>query len=206
MIWSRLVGIAVAVATSTVAFAKVGTIDIGSLARESEVVAVGTVTDIGKVGGVNVAFVDKTEFIKGFAFERIAFVAEPTWKCDTSDAVVGERVLLFLAEIPNSRPVLGGLDIVSAKKACTRSGSSLYLLGHSGRGRIRLFQRGKDWVARVRLSEDYPPELNVNLTLPRSAPVVRESEKLGAISVDYLRTIPGRTIRGRIAQETRSVD
>jgi hypothetical protein len=108
--------------------------------------------------------------------------------------------LLYLEEIPNSRPALGGLDIVGAKKACARSGADLFLLGHSGRGRVPLFQSGRDWFARVRLSEDYPPELNVNLTLPRSAPVVKESGKAGVISLDYLRTVPSRALRGRIAQ------
>jgi hypothetical protein len=206
MIWSRLVGIGFAsIAFSSFAFARVGTIDVGVLARESEVVVVGTVTYVGNVGGVKVAFVDRTEFIKGFAFDRIAFVAEKTWACNTSSAVVGERVLLYLEEIPDSRLAFRELDLVGAKKACARTGTSLFSLGHSGRGRIPLFQRGKDWYAKVGLSGDYPPELNVNLTIPRGAPVVMESEGVGVISVDYFRTMLGGDVRGRMSRGTRNV-
>jgi hypothetical protein len=184
----RLIGIGISLALSSVATARVVTIDIKVLAKQSPVVVVGTVTYVREVAGVQVAFVDRTQFLKGFSFSRIAFVAEPTWACDTSNAVVGERVVLYLCEIPTVKG-FGPLDLDAAKNACAGFGANLYALGHSGRGRIPLFLRGNDWFARVRLAEGYPPELNVNLTAPWKTPLLKESERSGFVRLGYFSSL-----------------
>jgi hypothetical protein len=69
--------------------AKVATISIGELARESDLMMVAEVQRVEVKAGVKIARVRVIRFVKGEAECPIAFVAEPTWTCDTSAAVQG---------------------------------------------------------------------------------------------------------------------
>jgi len=69
--------------------AKVATISIGELARESDLILVSKVRRVEVEAGVKIARVRVIRFVKGEAECPIAFVAEPTWTCDTSAAVPG---------------------------------------------------------------------------------------------------------------------
>lgn len=167
---------------STVVHAKVATVSLHELVRLSDIILVGEVERVEVKAGVKVARVRSSQFIKGHAECPIAFVAEATWTCDISTAVPGEPVLLYLKSVgqPKSR-TMKGQDLGAVQAACKREGVQLYVLSHSGRGRIRLsLERGR-WVAPVTPGEGKGPGLNVNLYVPKPIPTVPTSSGQRAI-------------------------
>ncbi|MGI8922645.1 MAG: hypothetical protein ACR2HJ_01165 [Fimbriimonadales bacterium] len=187
----------------SLAYARVATIDLGQLARLSDLIVVGEVAAIQKVGGVKVASVKTISFVKGVAECPIAFVAEPTWACDTSAAVVGERALLYLSPVPIlKKRAMNGQNLSGLVSACKRKGVILYVLSHSGRGRIPLKFSGSKWIASVRQGSRTASQLNVNLTLPRSAPIQKAPNGSRFVDLNYLAehskaaAYPSKTRRG----------
>ncbi len=148
--------------------AKVATIRIGELARESDLILVAEVQRVEVKAGVKIARVRVIRFVKGEAECSITFVAEPTWRCDTSAAVPGERVLLYLAAAvdPQER-TLNGKNVDAVQASCKREGTQLDVLSHSGRGRIPLSLNQGQWVAPVTRGDGRGPGLNLNLYIPR---------------------------------------
>ena len=107
--------------------AKVGTISIGELAQGSDLILVAEVQRVEVKAGVRIARVRVIRFIKGEAECPIAFVAEPTWTCDTSAAVPGERVLLYLtAAVDPQERTLNGKNVGAVQAWCKREGTQLY--------------------------------------------------------------------------------
>jgi len=156
--------------------AKVGTISIGELALESDLILVAEVQRVEVKAGVRIARVRVIRFVKGEAECPIAFVAEPTWTCDTSAAVPGERVLLYLtAAVDRRERTLNGKNVGAVQASCKREGTQLYVLSHSGRGRIRLSLTKGQWVAPVTRGDARGPGLNLNLYIPRPVATVRTS-------------------------------
>ncbi len=171
----------------SLAYSKVATIDLGRLARLSNLIVVAEVIAIQEVGGVKVASVKTISLVKGVAECPIAFVAEPTWACDTSAAVVGERVLLYLSPVPQlKKRTMNGQDLTAAASACKLNGVILYVLSHSGHGRIPLKLSGSKWIANVRQGPGTAPKLNANLTLPWSAPIRKAPNGSSFVGLNYL--------------------
>lgn len=156
-----------------VAQAKVATISLQELARYSDLILVGEVKRVELRSGVKVAFVRVGSVHKGRVEGPIAFVAEPTWTCDISSAKPGEPVLLYLDSLrPPKGRTMEGQDLGAAQAACKQEGVQLFLLGHSGRGKIALSLEKGRWVAPVTTGEGRGPGLNVNLYVPKPVPTV----------------------------------
>ena len=151
----------------------VGTIGVNRLAIGSQVIAVADVTEIVERSGVRVAVAKVVRGLKGAVpNDTIEFVAEKTWTCDISNAVLGERVLLYLIKVRDRDGVtMFKQDLSKAASMSRSAGRVLYELYHSGRGRI-VINRSKDgdWLAVKRRSGD-PWTLNVNLTAPKQVRV-----------------------------------
>ncbi len=162
--------------------AKVATISLGEMARHSDFILVAKVDHVVIRAGVKIARIRAIQFIKGGTERPIAFVAEPTWRCDTSAAVGGERVLLYLSRASNERTV-NGQNLGAVKAACKREGTQLFELSHSGRGRIRLNLHKGQWVAPVTPGEGRGPSLNVNLYIPRPINTLLTSPGHSAVSL-----------------------
>ena len=169
--------------------AKVATISIGELARASDLILVAEVQRVEVKAGVQVARVRVIRFIKGEAECPIAFVAEPTWTCDTSAAVPGERVLLYLtAAVAPQERTMNGKNVGAVQASCKREGTQLYVLSHSGRGRIRLSLTKGQWVAPVTRGDARGPGLNLNLYIPRPVATVLTSPGHRAVPLAELVT------------------
>src|SRR5262245_26570032 len=76
-------------------------VDFDATVKAADAIGIARVTEIATLDGVKVARATIIRPLRGVAAEsRVAFVAEPTWSCDTSWAVVGETVLLVLDTLP----------------------------------------------------------------------------------------------------------
>lgn len=152
---------------------KVATISIKDIAQSSQVIVVADVIEIVDRSGVRVAMAKVVRGLKGAVpNDTIEFVAEKTWTCDISNAVLGERVLLYLIKVRDRDGVtMFKQDLSKAASMSRSAGRVLYELYHSGRGRI-VINRSKDgdWLAVKRRSGD-PWTLNVNLTAPKKVRV-----------------------------------
>ena len=154
-------------AVASVASAKVGTIDLKQLTKQSGLIVVGRVTSVS-AGEIRMAEFQVEKTIKGHAPKRLQFVAEPTWRCDISDAKPGERLLLFL------NPVKAGTVIGKLMGKGKRVHQHAYLISDSGRGRIALLGSGSE--ERIEFKPDSwmePTEYVVNLLLPKDLPYQR---------------------------------
>ncbi len=147
----------IALLFTSIGHARVGNMTFADLLKGSQAVVVGRVTRIDWVEGVRVATAEVSQSIKG-SRKSVRFIAEATWACDTSDAVVGETALLCLTSF-DARPY-------NTKRSLT----GVFQLGHSGRGRIPLVLQNGVWTARVRRSKPGAQwELGTGLLAPKVA-------------------------------------
>lgn len=166
--------------------AKVANIEVGELAALSSVIAVATVAEVETISGVKVASAVIERVFKGAPGKRVRFIAQPTWICDISAAVKGERILLFLNNIGNWTPPKD-LDIRGASRTSDRAGEHLFVVSDSGRGRVVILHVGGVERAKVdRYDKQTQWQLNPNLLLPRGSAVLPTSAVSGSISLDAL--------------------
>jgi hypothetical protein len=85
---------------SQVAQAKISAQYIAELIQSSDEVVIATVTEVSEAspstGGFSVATAETKRTLKGVPVRTVRFYASPGWICDTSHAISGETVLLFL--------------------------------------------------------------------------------------------------------------
>ena len=81
---------------SATASARKGSANLDMLIAGSSVVVVGTVDSVTDHYGLRIADVVVDTWLKGAPAPRVRVDVAESWICDTSTAVVGERVLLFL--------------------------------------------------------------------------------------------------------------
>jgi hypothetical protein len=98
-------------------FAKVASIRFEELVESSDLIVVAEVDSVNRSLLKRYAQARVTEVWKGAETASVEFLASPTWTCDISAAIEGERVVLFLTQ--GKRP-----------------GS--YTIAYSGRGRMPL--------------------------------------------------------------------
>jgi hypothetical protein len=127
------------------AHARVAPIKLDELALENDGIAVARVDRIVTVGGVRVAEASVTRPLQGMeSVRRFAFIAQPTWTCDVSNAVWGETVVLFLTKVRDTRiidrEIAEFFPRMSSQfhSAWVKRHSSLplYEIADSGRGRL----------------------------------------------------------------------
>lgn len=97
--------------------AKVGSLSLAEMADASEVIVLAKVDSVSWLPWKRYATATIEEVWKGKETRTVEFLASPTWTCDVSEAVKGERVVLFLTHDPESRS---------------------YAIAHAGRGRMPL--------------------------------------------------------------------
>ena len=142
-LWLSLALVAATLAVSAAprpasATREVATITLSTLVEMSDVIGVGMVVDVADgVGTIEMLHAWKGGL--GFG-SRTTFRATPTWTCDTSRAVMGEILVMFLEA-----------------KGAESEGAHEYAIAHSGRGRMPL--SAVDGKARVVFSDIIMPEI-----------------------------------------------
>jgi hypothetical protein len=80
--------------------AKISAQYIAELIQSSDEVVIATVTEVSEAspstGGFRLATAETSRTLKGAPLRTVRFYASPGWICDTSHAISGEMVLLFL--------------------------------------------------------------------------------------------------------------
>jgi hypothetical protein len=122
--------------------ARVAAISLGDLARNSAIIGIVRVDQIRTVNGWRIATATiQTPIANVNAGQTVTFIAEPTWTCDTSGAVLGEQTLLFLTPLDRrfaaqTEGLTGKGGLNAAQDRLAKDGKVLYEITHSGRGRI----------------------------------------------------------------------
>lgn len=124
------------------AFAKPAPVSIARLVEASDVIVIGTTTDIISVAGVRVAVVQVDEAILASPVpEKIYYLAQRIWREGAAAGNMGERCILFLSRGPAERFETkrfghqGTSEFVSELQ--DRIGANcLYTLSSGGRGRM----------------------------------------------------------------------
>ncbi|GMW00978.1 MAG: hypothetical protein AMXMBFR84_21150 [Candidatus Hydrogenedentota bacterium] len=133
--WRATAFVVVCLSVSANAYAKVAKVQLDRLAADADVIVIATVTGIERGIGGRIAEATVETVVKGDAeIATVHYVASPTWVCDTSDAVKGERVLLFLNDIKKEEPEW--FRPVTRLKARARQLTHFYEIGWHGQGRL----------------------------------------------------------------------
>src|SRR5688500_10694183 len=128
----RWIGCGMAAAYVSPAEAKVARTSFPSLVSGSDVIAFATVVDVIDDHGIALARAVPKQTYKGKALAELFFVAEATWTCDTSEAVKGETVVLFLEKTKSQL-----VTIRNPKRPPIEiSSMPLFEIAHHGRGRM----------------------------------------------------------------------
>ena len=133
LVWFGVVG-PIVIALLSTAQAKVAPATLAMMVETSTYIVVADVTNVSEDrDGYWWATAHVREVWKGSPTEEIRFLASATWTCDTSGAVKGERVVLFLREAANRQWSKRATRFFRMSRL--KAGSSL-LIAHSGRGRM----------------------------------------------------------------------
>jgi hypothetical protein len=121
---------AVIVLLTTNSFCETPLLTVSELYREADLVCVATIDQVQQEGLNTKAKFANAQIIetwKGPKRKSIRFRAYPVWECDSSDAIKGETVLLFLNE----------------------TDSKVYEIVNSGQGRWPLQSSEKTWTVKI---------------------------------------------------------
>jgi hypothetical protein len=118
---------------------------LSGLVRMSDAIVVAKVEAVKESEGLRVAEATVLQSAWGLkAEQKFAYIASPTWRCDTSKAVQGEQVLLFL-HYPDRERVAADLSL-SEQLVCwevfqTRyRPEAFFLIANWGQGRFPLLR------------------------------------------------------------------
>ena len=144
-----LLGAIAWIALCQTAHSKVAQAKLADIIKGSDLIALGTVSEVVKIKEYRVAKLKIEGVLKGEAqLQEAYFVASPTWTCDISNAKVGERGLYFFS------PANGNLEI-----SPSHNGRPLFLIAHSGHGRLLRQPQGKFHISgAIILPEGFPVE------------------------------------------------
>jgi|CXWL01.1.fsa_nt_gi hypothetical protein len=196
----KLVWILGILAIPLVAFGKLAHISLAELEKLSSLVVVAKITSVDLIEGVKIATAEVESVHRGVINSRkIHFLAEPTWTCDASGAVLGETVLLYLhrrssrsSEVANRtvsslrNPSTGLKDFSKPFTYFAQKGETLYTISHSGCGRLPLEKLGDAWFTDATYSP-YRKQWSMGLNdLPRYAQVAVVSKERGRIALRSL--------------------
>jgi len=132
--------------------------------QRSKYIVFARVTRVKVVDDVKLAELEVSCVLKGDSnVTRLYYWASPAWACDVSDARAGEEALFFLwypdLNVPPSKQHLRFL-----KRAYPfTQGATIYLIQHSGRGRLKpKFINGEGFLY-VHKSSDviFPPTIEI---------------------------------------------
>lgn len=177
------------ICTALPAFARVATLSTGELTKLSDVIVLAKVNRIFERGNVRVASAGILTRFKGKTqMQTVEFVACQTWTCDTSDAVLGETVLLFLDPANIKRGVtMNGQDIAKASAMASKQGITLFELTHSGRGRVQVMESKGLRQMKVYRYKDGPQDewlISANHALAKTCKVRSQTSTAGYVLFD----------------------
>jgi hypothetical protein len=119
---------------------RVGSTTLQRLTAQADAAAVARVDRVEQIGGVRVATATVLRPLKGLhGHQRFAFLADHTWVCDVTEALLNETVLLFLNK-PSTVGFAG--DFMKAhprfaqERAERLAGLAFYQIAHAGSGRL----------------------------------------------------------------------
>ncbi|MEI8281742.1 MAG: hypothetical protein WCG75_05000 [Armatimonadota bacterium] len=142
--------LAAIICLATASFKKVKAITVNELYKMSPVIVRAKVDSIEKVVGTRVAMATVFDTFKGrVSGAKVAFVAQPTWECDVSNAKKGESILLYLYPAEPGPPRSEVLDVTGAFNHLKQLGRPLFYVSHSGRGRFQLTEGKLDFTVPV---------------------------------------------------------
>jgi len=134
---SFLAGLVILLGATSVG-ARVGSMSMEEMVQGSTAIGIVTVDRIEMLGGMKVASATVIRPFKGVrAKQKLFFVAQPTWTCDTSEAVEGERTLLLLK--PTEQGHFSGAKpdgVIKAVRQRHGAGAVLLVITHHGQGRL----------------------------------------------------------------------
>ena len=118
-------------------FADAGTMKLGDMIQRSSFIVLGKVSRVKVVDGVKLAELEVRRTLKGDpSVTRLYYWASPSWVCDVSDAKVYEEGIYFLWYPEVSKPSTEHMQFLKRAHSFTQ-GATVYLLEHSGRGRLK---------------------------------------------------------------------
>ena len=125
------------IAFFSAASAKVAGTSLQGLVMQSDVIVLAKVVRAERIEGVFVAVLSVEMTFKGPDAETWAVAATPTWTCDVSSAVVGERGLFFLAPY-RSQPATSRYEPGPhlLEQVAGRGLGPLHSITYHGRGRM----------------------------------------------------------------------
>ena len=148
--------------------AEIGPITLKELVADSDIIAIGRVTRIFPIKGVDVAQIQTSTQLKGRSLPSIYVLNVPTWTCDISRVDSGKTYVFFLHTYKFSRhptASAGAERLLSfqepigfKKKVWQTIGKDFFQLGHAGRGQMPLRTVDEVEFATVRIGDVLLPD------------------------------------------------
>lgn len=165
---------------------KVATITVNELYKQSKVIVLAEVESITFVAKTKIATAKILKTYKGKPVgQTVKFVAQETWACDISNAIRGEKVLLYLV---STTAGIKDEGVTAAAKELATKGAMLYSIGHSGRGRLPIDPSKPDPSLATQAAEKRNWSINLNLEIPDSKYIQKTSKDQGTIKISDLIT------------------
>ena len=122
---------------ATPCFADAGSMTLEDMVQRSKYIVLGKVSKVKIVDDVKLAELEVLRTLKGDpSSNKLYYWASPTWMCDVSDATLNETAIYFLWDPEVSNANKHHLRFLRRAHPFTQ-GAPIYLLQHSGRGRLR---------------------------------------------------------------------
>jgi hypothetical protein len=119
--------------------AKVGPVALEDLIKQSDLILIGKVSSVHRVGDVDFADIQVLEMLKGEHHLKVIYSAEPTWPCDISMAVKDETALFFLRKYkfgPSFNRNAEQTILLRETAAEFFDTNDMFRLSYDGRGRM----------------------------------------------------------------------
>jgi hypothetical protein len=149
------------------AHGKVAPVALEDLIKQSDVILLGKVSSIHRIGDVDFAEVEVLEMLKGEQRLKIVYSAERTWPCDISGAVNAETALFFFTTYkfgPTFRRNAEQTILLRESAAGFFHTNDLFRLSFDGRGRMPMVISGNDKSLSISPGVRLPKGLNPTLS------------------------------------------
>jgi hypothetical protein len=193
----KLFAVWASIGVVALASARVGTISTDQLAEASELIVTAKVDKLFERANVTIASATVLTVIKGTQTSKtVEFVACRTWKCDTSAAISGETVLLFLKPfLARKGRIMLSQDLDQARKLSKAKGQTLFEIAHSGRGRVPLIEKQGRLVTMLsRYDAASEWQLSVNHALPKGCRMHLTGKNQGVVALSDLLQVVKRSV------------
>ena len=119
-------------------FADAGTMKLEDMIVRSQFIVQGKVSNVKVVDGKKLAELEVVRTLKGDpGVKKLFYWACPTWVCDVSGATLNEEGIYFLFDLSKEVPENKFYTRFLKRAYPFTKGATIYMLQHSGRGRLR---------------------------------------------------------------------